>query len=368
MSLPSVLAEMLALPTASFVEDAVCAYVRRICAKLSGVTLTVDRWGNLLVRYSRQPQAKRPPVFTAHMDHPGFIALEMWKSSQLRAAFRGWVEPEYFPGTPVRFWDGAKWVKGRVHKISKQTRLRGVVGRSARPEEVLIDMSAPVPANSPGMWDLPEARLRGGNVHARGCDDIAGCAAMVALLQRLSRQRVRGAAYCLFTRAEEVGFIGAIGAAKSGTIPRGLPIVAIETSRALTPEMIGAGPVLRVGDKASVFTPEVTAFCGRMAQLHAAKHKGFRFQRKLMDGGTCESTAYYAYGYPTTGVCLALGNYHNMNVQTKRIEPEYVSLSDWEMMVDWFETIVREAHRYPGELTSIKAGLEKRFAAHRQLL
>jgi hypothetical protein len=47
---------------------------------------------------------------------------------------------------------------------------------------------------------------------------------------------------------------------------------------------------------------------GRIADEDA----GFKYQRKLMDGGTCESTAFMAYGYDAAGVCLSLGNYHNM--------------------------------------------------------
>lgn len=368
MLLPKILAEMLALPTAPFVEDAVRDYVLTACGRLPGVTVKPDRWGNLLARYSRSPRAKRPPVFTAHMDHPGFCALAMAPGNQLRAAFRGWVEPEYFVGTGVRFWNGSGWVLGRINRISKEAPVYGMIGRTARPEEVIVDIAGDVPVNMPGMWDLPEPALKNGNVHARGCDDIAGCAAMIALLERLSTSKAKAAAYCLFTRAEEVGFIGAIGAAKSGTIPRRLPIIAIETSRALTPEMIGSGPVLRVGDKSSIFTPEITAFCNRMAQLHAKKDPDFKWQRKLMDGGTCESTAYYAYGYATTGVCLALGNYHNMNTQTRRIETEYVSLRDWQQMVDWFETIALEAHRFPGDEKGVKQGLDERFAKHLRLL
>jgi hypothetical protein len=48
-----------------------------------------------------------------------------------------------------------------------------------------------------------------------------------------------------------------------------------------------------------------------------------------MDGGTCESSAYCQRGYDATGICIALGNYHNMNVRRKRIGPEYVDLRLW---------------------------------------
>lgn len=405
MALPDVLAEILALPTAAFAESAVLDYVRRFCRAVPGVTVRADRCGNLLARYlHRPPRGVRPVVFTAHTDHPGFVALESRRGRSVRAAFRGWVEPEYFAGARMRFHSGGRWVRGVVRKVTKAAPIVGSPGRTGRPEEVLIEAARDVEPGSPGMWDLPEPSLRRGLVLARACDDLAGCAAMLALLERLSRRRVAAEAYCLFTRAEEVGFVGAIGAARAGTIPRKLPVVAIETSRVLPGVEIGGGPILRVGDRASVFTPEVTAFCERVAKELAARTasaqipkrkrgtqesgirdrgsgKGvarrgassvssapFRFQRKLMDGGTCESTAYLSYGYPTTGVCLALGNYHNMDMQRKRIAPEYVSLADWEWMVDWFEALVRARPGFGVEAGLMRKSLDERFSKYEELL
>src|SRR5262245_23679714 len=368
MAIPRVLKDLLTLPTAPFVESAVMSHVRAACRRMADVTCRTDQHGNLLARYRRQPGRRISLVFTAHTDHPGFVALKMLDRRTLRAAFRGWVEPEYFVGTKVRFWSGGGWVSGRVVKILKTAKLYRMIGRTARPEEVAVRVAREVQAQSPGMWDLPDPFEKGGCVYARGCDDIAGCAAMLALLERLSKRRAKADVYCLFTRAEEVGFVGAIGAAKTGTIPKRLPIIAIETSKALANAKIGEGPILRVGDKSSVFTPEVTAFCYRVAQDLAEKRKSFRFQRKLMDGGTCESTAYYAYGYAATGMCVALGNYHNMNMERKRIESEYISLADWHGMVDWFEALVMAQPGYGVESDTLRSGLDKRFAQWRRFL
>lgn len=353
---------MLTLPTAPFVESAVLDFVRGYVAKLPNVRLTSDKYGNLLAHYRHNPPKKSPLVFSAHCDHPGFVSLEMTDKKTLRAAFRGWVEPEYFLNTRVRFWDGARWIRGKVTEITKVAKVYRMIGRTGRPEEVLVRVEDAVPKNHPGMWDLPDPQEKGGCVHARGCDDIAGCAAMMALLERLSRKRAACEVYCLFTRAEEVGFIGAIGAAKARTIPRSLPIIAIETSKALVNAVIGDGPILRVGDKSSVFTPEVTAYCDRVAQRFGEKKKSFRYQRRLMDGGTCESTAFVAYGYKATGICLALGNYHNMDTQRKKIGAEYVSIADWSSMVDWFEALSTDADGFHSRGSELLDGLEARFA------
>jgi len=105
-----------------------------------------------------------------------------------------------------------------------------------------------------------------------------------------------------------------------------------------------------VGDLAAVFSPEPTAFCRMVAEDLARKERTFRFQRKLMDGGTCESTVYDANGYEATGLCIALGNYHNMDTRRKRLAPEYIHLADYRALVRWFVALAttrraRSAHR-----------------------
>lgn len=369
MPLPRLLKDMLSLPTAPFVETAVLQYIRRACDRLDGVRARSDRHGNLLARYRRGPRPTRPLVFAAHTDHPGFVARRMRDSHTLLAEFRGGVQADYFPNQRVRFWSGGRWVKARVLKVLRTREVYRLIQKVRLPERVLLRVSAPVEPGSPGMWDLPGPVLRGGRVLARGCDDIVGCAAMLALLERLSRRRARADVYCLFTRAEEVGFIGAIGAARSRTIPRNLPVIAIEASSARAGALVGGGPVLRVGDKASIFSPALTGYCGRVA-VDLARRRAFRFQRKLMDGGTCESTAYAAYGYDAAGICLALGNYHNMDVSRRRIASEYVSLSDWKLMVNWFEALALDPRGYDGQgdTRALRTDFEKRFAIWQPLL
>ncbi|MBU0640107.1 MAG: hypothetical protein KKB50_14675 [Planctomycetes bacterium] len=366
MRLPRILRDMLTLPTAAFAESAVLDYICETCRQFRGVRTHFDRHGNLVAHYRYRPDRVTPLVFAAHTDHPGFVAQKMREPRVVAAHFRGWVEAGYFPGARMKFWSEGEWVKGKVLEVTKAI-ASGVAGRDSRPERVLIRVRRPIAPGAPGMWDLPEPRLRGDRLYAGDCDDIAGCAGQLALLERLSRKRARAEAICLFTRAEEVGFVGAIGAAKSGTIPKHLPIIGIETSKELPAARIGDGPILRVGDRLSIFTPAVTDFCNRVA-LRLSRRKTFAYQRKLMDGGTCESTAYVAYGYAATGVCLALGNYHNMDTQRRRIAPEYISRADWTRMVDWFEALVLDRHGYNGNNTALRTELDKRFEQHSALL
>lgn len=85
-----------------------------------------------------------------------------------------------------------------------------------------------------------------------------------------------------------------------------------------------------------------------------------------MDGGTCESTAYCQLGYEATGICVALGNYHNMNIRTGRIGPEYISVSDFADLVKWFVALTTTRRPYTGTDAALQGRLkkiEKEYAA-----
>ena len=82
---------------------------------------------------------------------------------------------------------------------------------------------------------------------------------MLCAIHELARGRRSCDAYFLFTRAEEVGFVGALAAARLKTIPQRCFVVAMETSTQLPHAKMGDGPILRVGDRASTFTSSATA-------------------------------------------------------------------------------------------------------------
>jgi endoglucanase len=167
---------------------------------------------------------------------------------------------------------------------------------------------------------------------------VAAALCALDLLKGSQRDGVR----VLLTRAEEVGLIGAIGACSSGVIARNARIVALECSKSFADSPIGGGPIVRVGDRTSTFDPELTYQVGRVAAGIAAGDGGFKWQRCLMPGGTCEATAYQAFGYAATCLCLPLGNYHNMNESKGKIDSEWVSVSDFEGLVRLLVAIARD--------------------------
>jgi len=359
-----ILLDMLSLPTAPFAEGAVVACIERFCAARRGLTLERDPVGNILIHLrTGGRRVARPVCLTAHLDHPGFVAERMQGAKRLQAAWRGGVRAPYFVGSRVRFFCNDRWIRGTVRSIDR-CQEDGV----ERVNGAVLDVEAAIARGAPGMWDFPDASITGRRVRARGCDDLVGAAAMLCAIEEILRRRLRAETYFFFTRAEEVGFAGALAAARHETIPRRCCVVAVETSSERPFARIGDGPILRVGDKSSVFHSAATAFCGAVAGDLVARNPRFRYQRKLMDGGTCESSAYCQFGYEATGLCVALGNYHNMDLRRRRLAPEYVDVRDVAGLIQWFVELAVTRRTYTGQETELRRRLARLDRQHRSLL
>jgi putative aminopeptidase FrvX len=133
--------------------------------------------------------------------------------------------------------------------------------------------------------------------------------------------------HAVFTRAEEVGFHGALAAIASKAVPKTVPVVVLECSKAMPGAEQGLGPVIRVGDKARVFDPDLIAACEEAARALKEAHPEFRFQRRLMDGGTCEASAFGLAGYRAVCLAFPLANYHN--VGPADLQPEKIAERDF---------------------------------------
>jgi putative aminopeptidase FrvX len=170
-------------------------------------------------------------------------------------------------------------------------------------------------------------RVRQGRLHAAAIDDVLSVVVVLATLAEIVRRKLKTHVWAVFTRAEEVGFPGAIEVALSRLIPENALVVSMEMSRERPRAQIGGGPVVRVGDWMTTFDAHATLFLDEVAKSCARQDSAFRHQRCLMDGGTCEATAFAGFGYRVGGLCLPLGNYHNIG-KDGRIRAEYVSVDD----------------------------------------
>jgi endoglucanase len=362
-----ILKSMCSVPTAPFAESAVVEFVQEFVHRRGNLSLARDRSGNLLIELNRAGRSRsRLPrwVFTAHMDHPGFVAQEMIDSRTLRAAFRGWVKVEYVRNTKVRFFDGNREIAGRVIDATVED-----YDQRAVPHEVKVRVNGPVAAGSPGMFDQGEGRYANGKFYSRVCDDLAGAAACLAMLDQLHRRPPKSPVAVLFTRAEEEGFIGCIAACRDQTLlKKSDRVVAIECSSVQPAAPQSEGVIIRVGDRASIFNSSLTYFLAQQAEALKKLDKSFCYQRALMPGGVCEATVYDIFGYAAGSLCVALGNYHNMDVKRKKIAPEYIDVADWKNMVRLFVRLARTGHEYkPGHLI-LKNKVMERFERLKHLL
>jgi len=371
------LCQLTSIPTVAGREQRVVEWVTAWAGERDDVTLSADAHGNLTLRRT-EPFAPGEPVYiTAHLDHPGFAvdAIEAnggEDGTTLVLAFRGGVMEDYFKGARVMVYpetgdarpgtilervepDGGESGDGAPGEMFKRYRVRLDDGHSTQG----------LTTNDIATWLLPEASIDddgdGPILSTPACDDLAAAAAALAAFDELlaykrDGHRVGRDLRVFFTRAEEIGFVGAIGACRAKSIPDLAPIIALENSRAFDDAPIGGGPIVRVGDRLTVFTPRLTAavaaraeaISGGAATPTAAQKQSemptWRWQRKLMAGGACEATVFCAAGYEATCVCLPLGNYHNMgdlaavqagtNTTPPTIAPEQIAISDFDGLVD----------------------------------
>jgi endoglucanase len=206
------------------------------------------------------------------------------------------------------------------------------------------------------VWRLPDFRVKGDRLTARACDDLIGVAAALTALVQLKESGARVRVIAALTRAEEVGFHGALVLAANRTLPHNALILSLETSRELPPVKLGQGVIIRIGDRASTFDSAAARYLTEVANKYQQQKPRFRFQRALMSGGTCEATAYQEFGYQSAGVCVALGNYHNCGLRNQ-IAPEYVSVADALGMVE----LLVQASRHMGHFDRLSRKLPQRL-------
>ena len=307
----AVVAALARQPTAPFHEDAVRSEIEAQLRKIPHVRFERDDFGNIIARYERG-RGRPEWALAAHMDHPGWVRQ---RNGEMK--FLGSVAEKF-----------------RQHPKTKS------FGDFA-------------------MWDLMPFEIREGRIHSRACDDLLGCAEIICLFRELAEGNAPAHCLGLFTRAEEVGFVGAIKLAQAGILPSGLTILSLETSTPRGTAEIGKGPIVRVGDRVSSFDGPATA-----RLLRAAQEENIPVQRCLLDGGTCEATAYQLYGYTCAAASLALGNYHNVT-PAGTIAPEYVAIDDFVGMVRLCRALVLQKGPGRDPQKALRQKLEKNAASYR---
>ncbi len=332
------LLRLTAIPTAAGRESRVIDFIRAWVAQRPALDIASDDAGNLVIApCSPRSDDERPPLLiTAHLDHPAFVIDRAVSDSAVEADFRGGVLAPYFEDARVRIHMDDRAVPARIVSSKKRDPFRRAV------LELESNFASDVPTGALATWDLPAPSIEGDLLKAPACDDLAAVAAALAALERIiAGEWPPPDVRILLTRAEEVGFVGAVAACRLGTIPSGAQVIALENSRAYPEVPLGGGPIVRVGDRMSVFSPALTrAVHGVACRLAGETERQvgdatpekraaatFNFQRRLMPGGACEATAFCAWGHDATCLCLPLRNYHNMG-ELDRVEAELRQTDD----------------------------------------
>lgn len=337
------LIEVTSIPTATGREWRVVEYLRAWVAARPALRLDADKAGNLVVRAKKATggatKAKRAPLFiTAHLDHPAFVVERVIAPGVVELSFRGGVMDVFFKDAPLTLHtrDGRR-LPAILTRTAERSSPLGKHYEADVLESASADDEAAVAVGDVATWALLPAEVDGdGVLHTPACDDLAAVAAALDAMDALIQSGgPRADVRLLFTLAEEIGFIGAIAACRLKTIPKGARVVALENSRASAEAPVGGGPIVRVGDRLSVFTPWLTAACAARAEgvfgapstprasQTNAEVKARPWQRKLMSGGACEASVFCHAGFDATCLCLPLGNYHNMAHLTELQEGRY---------------------------------------------
>ncbi|HKK13612.1 MAG TPA: hypothetical protein VKA14_03020 [Gammaproteobacteria bacterium] len=376
---------LLGCPTAPFREQ----QVRELAAQW------LDRWrvphfqdpaGNLVVgvdgpgAYRRLVRARSgEPVrlFIAHMDHPGFHGTRWLDARHLEIKWHG--------GSPVKHLAGARvWLsagdgyagEGTLHKATLLPSGRAMDRAQVRVAAGALAGAKVGPRRLFGGFAFRAPVWRAGQrIYTKAADDLVGVFCILETARGLYSSRRRRPPFIgLLTRGEEVGFVGAMAHLELGWWRgghRGVLAVSLEASRTLPGARVGRGPVVRLGDRRTVFDPDGLKVLSDLAEGALPG----RHQSRLMDGGACEATAATVFGLPAVGLSVPLGNYHNQGFEggadcraKDGPAPEFVHLSDIDGQLRLCQALMRPRLGWRDPWREQRGRLGKNRAGYRRLL
>jgi len=386
----AVLKAILSQPTAPFRERYVMSTVEQILND-SKVPFFYDEHGNMLIGVESEVAMKKVlamktnvpfRLLMAHTDHPGFHGVRWLDDATLAI--------KWFGGSPKKHLNNAKvWLADSLGNMS-EGRLRKVklAGHGFSIDRAEVKLLRPLSEGRHvgakkvyGGFDFRASFWRSGNtVYTRAADDLVGVYCIVEAMKNRflsscdkAREKGQPSFVGLLTRAEEVGFVGALAHFNLdwyASIKRPFICVSLEASRTLTGAEIGKGPVVRLGDRRTVFSADAL----QSLTMLADKHLKGGYQRRIMDGGACEGSATMMKGFSTVGISIPLGNYHNEAYEggpdsRGRLgpAPEFVNLKDIDRMLQLCIALGDDG-AWDNPWQTPWARLDKNFQAMKKLL
>ncbi|MFN0205666.1 MAG: M20/M25/M40 family metallo-hydrolase [Planctomycetota bacterium] len=366
LSLDEILELILKNPTAPYREAAVLRAIDTFAKERAPrVTLTIDAAGNRILNVRGSSRAPQTPTiaFTAHVDHPALVPDSAGRFELLGRVY------------PAARLAGGKICYYRENGEPAGTGvIKSVEEAGSRIFTNLSRAGGEFKTGDYAAFDFPYLQYDGDRIVGRVCDDLLGAVSILASVEEILTKNADLTFLAIFTRAEEVGFVGALAMLENPFISKTLPIVGLECSAARGGNAtIGDGPIVRVGDRIATFDPAISAFLRDCAEELVKGDTTFRYQRRLMQGGACESTAYQLDGRPAGAMCLALGNYHNIpdpdpDDATTGLAPEFVSKNDLIGLVKLMTRSVERSANLSDPWQPTRESLAKRLAASRSRL
>ncbi|MSP19440.1 MAG: hypothetical protein EXR74_07705 [Bdellovibrionales bacterium] len=374
--------QLLGRPTAPFRESHVASLVYEFLIQ-EKIPYFVDPIGNIVVgvdsknSYLKKVKDKyKEPVriFIAHMDHPGFHGAKWVNEKTLAVTWHGGTPRKFLNGARVWLADKTGWKGEGIIQKAKLNPMGSALASSwivikrlndsdlkkkYLPQELYGGFAFSAP-----FWEKNKI------IYTKAADDLVGVFAILSLAKTLKNKNRPFLG--LLTRAEEVGFIGTIGHLDLGWLNKAresVVFVSLETSRTLPGALVGKGPIVRLGDRATPFDPSLVQILTQVAQRKLPKN----FQRRIMDGGTCEATAAITFGFRAMGISIPLGNYHNQSFEggpESRGEwgpaPEFVHTKDIEGMLALCEGLMERSELWADPWRSKRENMiaSKKAAKH----
>lgn len=370
------LTALLSCPTAPFHEETVATVV---AARLSraGMPCFRDPVGNLVIgaaspvayrRLVRTRGTEPLRIFIAHMDHPGFHGMRWLSERRLEVRWHGGSPVKKLAGAPVWLAMAEEYVaRGRLANVRLGPSRHGMHSAEVDIQSASWKTRPPATTLFGALRFRAPAWRSGQRLYTKAADDLVGVFAVLQTAIKVFAAKRRAPFLGLLTRAEEVGFVGAVGHFELGWLDearRPIVCVSLETSRALPGARIGKGPVVRLGDRRTVFEPGALQVLTETAQRVLPG----RHQRRIMDGGACEATAATAWGFPAIGISVPLGNYHNQHDRTGAPAPEFIHLGDVDGMLTLCQALMASGLPWATPWKQQRSRLAGNFKAYRRLL
>lgn len=249
-------------------------------------SMRIDALGNLIVEKYGTDEGGKRIMFSAHMDHIGFVVTDIDEQGFLRVHNVGGVSPCISAARHVIFENGVEGVLYCQPLKGEEMAMKHLfidIGAENRAEAKALVQPGDMAVYAPDYFELGDHRAA-----SPAMDDRCCCALLCELMMYLDEPR--NTIVGVFSSQEEVGIRGAKTAAYSVNpdLGVGLDVTAWgDTPECKLPAIrLGGGAAVKFMDSSMIASPAV-----RDALLKAAEEAGVLAQREVLPFGGQDGSA-----------------------------------------------------------------------------